>query len=185
MTTDSFIFFSGLAFIVGGSAATIGWVYFAFFDPTRTHSQGKAWIAFNFLVIFGGLFVTLGLPGFYLRISEQIGVISFIGLTIMFVGMVIPYVAVQSVETTTAPNIPARMRLLVTIGAPSLMIGLLITSGIILASGLYPVWIPIGLIISVLLGVLSRVTAIPRVLSHGIFPGIYTAILALLGIYSL
>ncbi len=123
--------------MLGGLSATLGWVLFVIFDPEHVRTTGKRWLVLNLMIIFGGISMTLGLPGLYLAMSPQAGLIHWIGLGIMFVGLVIPYASVHAVETTTSPDVPTGMRNLVSIGAPSLFVGSLITAALLYTSGVY------------------------------------------------
>jgi membrane protein YdbS with pleckstrin-like domain len=124
----------------------------------------------------------MGLPGFYLSMSGRTGAWSWLGLVILFFGIAIPYIAVQSVETASAPNRPPFMDLLVSIGAPTLFVGSLLTAIVIYSSGVYPRWTAVALVIAILLGLLARVARIPPVLSRGgLFSAYYTLIIAIHG----
>jgi hypothetical protein len=185
MTPENFVRFSGLVLMLGGLSATLAWILFVIFDPEHVQTTGRQWMVLNFMAIFGGIFMAMGLPGLYLAMSERVGTIAWLGLAIMFVGIVIPYVAVQAVETTTSPNVPAGMRTLVSIGAPSLFVGSLITGALLYTYGVYPKWVAVGLIIAVLLGLLAVVRPLPAVLARGgLFPAIYTAFIMIIGYFT-
>jgi hypothetical protein len=181
-TPENFIRFSGLALMIGGLLATGGWILFSIFDPRHVNVTAPTWRIFNLLVIFGGVFMAMGLPGFYLSTGRS-GPLFYAGLVIMFIGFVFPYIAVQSIETATHPDRPPIFfEVFVAIGAPSIAIGILLTALVIYTSGVYPRWIAIALVVAVLLGVLANFVRLPAVLVRGsLFSAFYTLLMAILG----
>jgi hypothetical protein len=183
---DQFIRFSGWALLIGGALATIGWILFSILDPRHVNTTVPTYPILNLIVILGGVFMAMGLPGFYLSMSGRTGAWSWAGLVILFFGIAIPYIAVQSVETAAAPNRPPFMDLLVSIGAPTLFVGSLLTAIVIYSSGVYPRWIAVALVIAILLGLLAQVVRFPPVLSRGgLFSAFYSLIIAILGYLTL
>jgi len=184
--TENFIRFSGFSLMLGGCLATLGWILFAISDPVYIDSDGIQWIVFNFLIIFGGVFIAQGLPGFYLSQSHRTGTLGLIALVILFIGIAIPYIAVHSIETATSPDIPPIMRLLVSVGAPGIIIGVLFTGIITYTAGIYPRrWVAAALITLVLLGLIRQMYSIPPTLERGIFPAVFAGIVAITGFYML
>jgi hypothetical protein len=184
LKTENFIRFSGFSLMVGGYMATLGWILFAIFDPVYIDSDGIQWIVFNFLIIFGGVFIAQGLPGFYLSQSHRTGTPGLIALVILFIGIAIPYIAVHSIETATSPDIPPIMRLLVSVGAPGIIIGVLFTGIITYTAGIYPRrWVAAALIILVVLGLITHMFSIPPMFERGIFPAVFTGIVGIIGFY--
>jgi hypothetical protein len=185
MTSINFINYSGLFLLLGGGLATLGWLLFSFIDPTHTRTAEPSWMVFNLLVIFGGVFMALGLPGFYLAQSERIGTFGLIAFIIFFIGIVIPYIAVQSIETATSPNIPPRMFTFVSVGAPSLFLGALLVGALTFTAGVYPRWLAGALIFAVLLGLLTRLVPLPPIVARGgLISAYFTAVMGLIGFFT-
>jgi hypothetical protein len=185
MTTENFIHYSGLFLMLGGVLATLGWLLFSFFDPNHIRTAEPTWMVFNLLVIFGGVFMALGLPGFYLAQSERIGTFGLIAFVIFFIGIVIPYIAVHSIETATSPNVPQRLFTFVSVGAPSLFLGALLVGILTYTAGVYPRWLAVGLIVAVILGLLTRLVPLPPVIARGgLISAFFTAVIALIGYFT-
>lgn len=185
MTSINFINYSGLFLLVGGGFATLGWLLFSFFDPNHIRTAEPTWMVFNLLVIFGGVFMALGLPGFYLAQSERIGTFGLIAFVIFFIGIVIPYIAVQSIETATSPNVPQRMFAFVSVGAPSLFLGALLVGVLTYTAGVYPRWLAGALIFAVLLGLLTRLVPLPPIVARGgLISAFFTAVIGLIGFFT-
>jgi hypothetical protein len=185
MTSINFINYSGLFLLLGGGLATLGWLLFSFFDPTHTRTSKPSWMIFNLLVIFGGVFMALGLPGFYLAQSERIGPFGLIAFIIFFIGIVIPYIAVHAIETATSPNVPKRVFTFVSVGAPSLFIGSLLVGALTFYAGVYPRWLAGALIFAVLLVMLMRVVPLPPIVARGgLISAFFTAVIALIGFFT-
>jgi hypothetical protein len=185
MTSVNFVNTSGLFLLLGGGLATLGWLLFSFFDPTHTRTAEPTWMVFNLLVIFGGVFMAFGLPGFYLAQSERIGTFGLIAFIIFFIGIVIPYIAVQSIETATSPNVPQRMFAFVSVGAPSLFLGALLVGILTYTAGVYPRWLAAALILAILLGLLTRLVALPPIIARGgLISAYFTAVMAVIGFYT-
>lgn len=184
MKTENFIRFSGFSLMVGGYMATLGWILFAIFDPAYVDRDSIQWIVFNFLVIFGGVFIAQGLPGFYFSQSHRTGTPGLIALIILFIGITIPYIAVHSIETATSPHISPMMRVFVSVGAPSLILGVLLTGIITYTAGIYPRrWVAAALIILVLLRLITHMFSIPPMFERGIFPAVFAGIVGIIGFY--
>jgi len=170
--------------MTGGFLATLGWIMFTIYDPEHVATEGNQWIVFNFLIIFGGVFIAFGLPGFYLSQAHRVGIPGLIAIIVFFIGIVIPFVAVQSIETATSPDVPPNIRIFVSIGGPSLFLGVLLTGIITYFAGIYPRWLAAVLIISVLLGLLTRLFSLPPIFDRGgIIPAVFTAIVMIIGLY--
>jgi hypothetical protein len=138
MTIDNFLRLSGAALLLGGILASLGWLLlFAVFDPQQARSESPLWALGNFLVIFGGLFMLMGLPGFTLAQSEQSGWFGILAFVVLFIGLAIPYIAVQSIETASTPAVPARIMWFISIGAPSLFLGALLMGILIITAGIF------------------------------------------------
>jgi hypothetical protein len=182
MTIDNFLRLSGAALLLGGILASLGWLLlFAVFDPQQARSESPLWALGNFLVIFGGLFMLMGLPGFTLAQSEQSGWFGILAFVVLFIGLAIPYIAVQSIETASTPAVPARIMWFISIGAPSLFLGALLMGILIITAGIFPKWLGIALIAAVLLGLLTRLVPMPPVLYRALVPVVFTATMAAAG----
>jgi hypothetical protein len=75
----------GFSLLLGGLLATAGWLLFAVFDPEHKDYGGNRGYPLNYLVIAGGFFVALDLPGFYLRQASQAGIWGLIGFLLLFI----------------------------------------------------------------------------------------------------
>jgi hypothetical protein len=184
VASANFIHYSGIILMIGGGLATLGWLLFAIFNPNHTRTSEGTWMAFNLLVVFGGAFMAMGLPGFYFAQSEQTGIVGFLVFIIFFIGIAVPYIAVQSIETSTTPNVPPAMRVLVSIGGPSLFIGALFMGILTYTAGVFPKWLAAALILSVILGLLTRLRIFPPLWSRGLIPAVFTTVLALIGFFT-
>jgi hypothetical protein len=183
MTYEKLIWLSGIALIIGGLLATVGWLLFAYFDPTHIAYQERFWLPFNFLVIFGGFFMALGLPGLYASQARQSGVVGLVGFLVFFTGIVFAYVAVHSIETMTVPNVPPGMMIIVSFAAPSLLIGGLLTALTIWRAGVYPQWLAVALVVSGLLGLLTQFIPLPPWAARNVITVFYTLTMALIGMH--
>jgi hypothetical protein len=183
MTTDLLFRVSGAALMLGAALATLGWLLFVLLDPARKNMAGRQWTMLNFTIIFGGVFMAMGLPGFYASQADRAGWPGMAGFVLFFVGIAIPYVAVQAIETASAPEAPPTLRQLASIGAPSLFTGAFLTGLATLNAGIYPRWLAAALILAVLLGLLTRLVRLPPVLNRGAIPAFFTAVVGVIGFY--
>lgn len=183
ITMDDLYRLSGLSLGLGGLLATVGWLSFAVIDPGHQDYKRAHWLPLNFLIIAGGVFMAMGLPGFYLWQSSHAGIWGLIGFAVLFVGTVIPYIAVHSIETVTMPDVPAEMMHLVFIGAPSLLVGILITGVVIWVNEIYPQAVGAALILSAVLGPLTVIPSVPQLLRRNLIPAFYTSVIAWVGFW--
>ena len=183
MTDERLIWLSGISLILGGLLATAGWALFARFDPVHRAYTEPFWLPFNFLVIFGGFFIAMGLPGFYASQAQQSGLVGLAGFVIFFTGIVFAYIAVQSIQTMTIPNVPPAIRIIVSFAAPSLLVGGLLTAVAMWRAGVYPPWLAIALVFTGLLGLLSQFFQLPAWLGRNVFTALFTLTIALIGYY--
>jgi len=181
ITVELLFWLSGLSLVLGGALATAGWLLFALLDPAHRKTENDRWLVLNALIIAGGVFMALGLPGFYARQAEEAGIIGLLGFVILFIGIIIPYVAVHSIETVTAPNTAPRMRLWVAVGAPSVLFGILFTGVATWRADVYPQAAGVLLLVSALVGLFTTVVRVPPSLRRNVFPAALTIIMAWLG----
>ena len=179
LSTETLSWLSGFSLILGGLLATAGWLLFAVFDPAH---QRPGWLPLNALIIAGGVFMALGLPGFYARQATEIGLLGLIGFVLLFVGIVIPYIAVHSIETATAPNSPPRTIRWVQVGAPALLLGSVITGVTTWRADVYPAAAGILLLLSALFGLLTVVEKVPVLLRRNLAPTLFSMTIAWLGL---
>ena len=173
---------SGLSLLFGGILAAAGWLLFTLLDPYHKNYSDRLWLPLNFLIITGGVLMTLGLPGLYVSISKESGLLGLIGFVLLFVGLVIPYVAVQSIEAVSAPTFPENARLLVAIGAPSIFLGSTLTGLSLWRSEVYPPMAGIMLVLAALLGLLTVVDGVPAWIGRGgAASAVFTGVMATLG----
>lgn len=186
MLPNSVLDICSIAFALGGGLATIGWLLFAVLDPEHRQTGTPRWFRLNGMLIAAGVLMSMGLPGFYFRQAEAAGLLGIAAFAIMFVGLVVPYVAVQSIETATAPNIPPFMFRLVSIGAPSIWVCALLMAAVTLRAGVYPAGAGYFLLAGTLFGLLTiSPPPIPRWLARNVASTVFTAAVCYLGILSL
>jgi hypothetical protein len=181
MTTETLFWLSGLSLAAGGLMATTTWLVFALSATRRERHTSRSWLFLNGLVIAGGVLMALGLPGFYARQAAQSGVLGLIGFVILFTGLLVAYVGVHSVETMTMPAVPARMRLLVAVGAPSLFVGIIASGVVTWQAGVYPQAAAAALIVSAILGLLVQLLRVPDWLQYAV-SAVFTISMAWLGL---
>jgi hypothetical protein len=173
---------SGASMAVGGSLATAAFVFLAIVDPTRAGHAEPWWVPVNLALMFGGIFMALGLPGFHARQAVRTGWLGVAGIVLFFVGILVAYVAVQTLEAMTTPAVPAGIRTLAGIGAPSLFLGGVITAFVTLRAGIYPRAIGIALFMSMMLGLLTRLVEMPPWLGMAMMATVFTGTMACLGV---
>lgn len=178
---DRFLWWSGLFLLLGGGLATLAWLLFALLDPGHANTFGNQWWVLNGLAIAGGLFMGLGLPGLYVAQAERGGWLALLAMVILFIGIVLAYVGVQSVETATAPNVPASMMRLVGVAAPSAFVGGLLMALVLWRAGVFPLWTAVVLLLAILLGLLAEFVPLPQLVARNLISVPFTAVLAALG----
>lgn len=182
MGLGSLMVLSGASLVVGGLLGSAGFLLSAWFDPTNTGYQEWYWFPFNFLIIFGGFFITLGLPGFYAGHARESGIVGLAGFVTLFAGVAFAYLVVHSIQTTTMPSTPAGMRLIVSFAAPSLLIGTLLTAVAVWRAGVYTPWLAALLMIAILLGLVSAfVPAMPWGWRN-VISSVFTLTMAMIGV---
>jgi len=182
MTIELLFWLSGLSLVVGGVVTTAGWLLFALLAPAHQQTNDKQWLLLNGLIIAGGIFMVLGLPGFYVHQAEEAGILGLIGFVVFFIGILVPYVAVHSIETATAPNIPRRMRLWVLVGAPSLFFGMIIMGFTTWLAGIYPRAAGILLLLAALVSAFTMVRSVPPLLRRCLLPSSLSLMMAWFGL---
>jgi hypothetical protein len=182
VTAERLIWLSGLALLIGGLLATAGWLLFARFDPDHRAYAERFWLPFNFLVIGGGFFMVLGLPGFYAVQARQSGILGLAGFVIFFAGILFAYVAVHSIQTMTMPDVPPGMMIIVSFAAPSLLIGGLLTALATWRAGVYPWWLAMALIVAGALALLREWLPLPPWITRNLFSAVFTLVIAAIGV---
>jgi hypothetical protein len=168
MTSEELIWISGLSLSIGGFLTTTGWICFAIIDPSHRNYRQRYWFPLNSFIIAGGLFVSLGLPGLYVRQASEASVWGLIGFILLFPGLILSRLAVHSIETACIPNIPKMMMRLVLIAAPSLFSGILVPEIAIWKAEICPQSLGIFLIISAIVGLLTVIKGIPQWLGRNL-----------------
>jgi hypothetical protein len=168
MSAEKLFWLSGLSLILGGSMTFMAWILFAVFDPGHQFYQHPRWFPLNLLVIFGGLLMALGLPGFYVRQASETGIWGLLGFVLFFVGLVLSHIAVHSIETVTMPNVPATMMRFVFVAAPSIFLGIILTGILTWRSGVYPPSLGIAFILAALVGLLTVIPGVPQIISRNL-----------------
>lgn len=182
MEADRLIWLSGLALVDGGLLAAIGWLLFAAIDPSHEGYSERRWLPFNLLIIFGGMFMILGLPGFYIFQAEQAGLLGLLAFVLLSAGLMLSYIGVHSIETFSMPNVPASMMILVTIAVPCLILGGLLTGIVTWQAGVYPTWLALAILLSTALFLVMQVVPLPDWLGRNVIPAIFGAVVAAAGI---
>lgn len=174
MALELLLKLGGFSLIIGGCLTTAGWICFAILDPSHQHYQKRQWLPLNMLIISGGLLMSLGLSGFYFHQASEAGVGGLIGFILLFVGLVLSHLVVHSIETACMPNIPPMIRRFISIAAPSLFSGILITGISTWKAEIYPSFFAVFLIITALAGILTIIRGVPpwlgRNLASSFFP---------------
>jgi hypothetical protein len=181
-TAAQLVRLSGMSLAIGGLVATGAWVLHAVVDPTRGGYAEPWWIPLNLALSCGAILMALGLPGFHARQASWTGVLGLIGLVMLFVGLLLAYVGVQTLEAFSRPHIPSRIGILAGIAAPVFFLGILITSAVTWRAGIYPRAVAIALGVTAMLGLLTRLVIMPAWLGMNIIPALFTAAMAWLGI---
>jgi NADH:ubiquinone oxidoreductase subunit K len=175
MTADNLFWLSGLSLILGGFMTFIAWILFAIFDTGQQYYQHPRWFPLNLLVIFGCLLMALGLPGFYARQASETGIWGLLGFVLFFVGLVLSHIAVHSIETVTMPNVPTTMMRFVSVAAPSVFLGIIITGIVTWRSGIYPPSLGIAFILAALVGLLTVIPGLPQIISRNLASTLFPA----------
>jgi hypothetical protein len=181
VTSQRLLTLSGLSLSTGGLLATAGFLLSAWVDPAHTGYQEWHWLPFNFLVIVGGFFMILGLPGFYAAQARQSGLVGLAAFVILFAGIAFAYLVVHSIQTVTMPNTPPEMGLIVAFAAPSLLVGSLLTAVAIWRVGVYARWLAALLVIAIVLGIVSTVAPTPVWGWRHVISSAFTLTMAMLG----
>lgn len=173
MNTLELSWLSGLALVVGGLFATIGWIGFALLDPNHQDYQKPHWFPLNFFIIAGGLFMSLGSPGFYVQQAQEAGFWGLIGFVLLFLGLVLSHLAVHSIETTTTPHVPKSMLRFVAVAAPSLFLGVFITGIVTWIHDVYPQILGILITSSAIVGLLTVIHGVPQWLGRNMASSLF------------
>jgi hypothetical protein len=185
MELSRFFWTSGLALVIGGILYSAAWILFAAIDPEHNQYTGFWWRPLNFMVIVGSILIALGLPGFYAFQAEPAGWPGLIGVTMLFVGMLLAGVAGQAVETFTLPHlgqVPAEARIIFNVAGPLFFFGLIITGVVAWRAGVYPWLAGVALIVFALDGLVAKYVPRPLRLRWGM-AALYSAVIAWLGFF--
>jgi hypothetical protein len=173
---------SGISLTIGGAVATAAWLLHAVVDPERGGYAEPWWIPLNLSLSIGAILMALGLPGFHARQASATGVRGLIGLVLLFVGLLLAYVGVQTLEAFSRPDIPANIAILAGIAAPTFFLGIVITSVATWRAGVYPRSVAVALGVGAMLGLLTRIAAMPPWLEMNVMPAFFTAAMAWAGL---
>jgi len=125
--------------------------------------------------------MAMGLPGFHARQASNTGIPGLIGLILLFTGMLLAYVGVQTLEAFSRPQSPATFGFIVGIAGPTFFLGIVVTSVVTWRAGVYPRAIALALGMTAVLALLTRPIALPDWLTL-IVSALFTAVMAWLGI---
>jgi hypothetical protein len=171
---------SGLSLTTGGGIATAAWVFYAVVDPGRSGYAEPWWLPLNLALSWGAILMAMGLPGFHARQAARTGFAGTTGLVLLFSGMLLAYVGVQTLEAFSMPQIPPTFGFIVGIAGPTFFFGIVLTSLVTWRAGVYPRPIAAGLGLSALLALLTRTIALPDWLAL-LISALFTAVMAWLG----
>jgi hypothetical protein len=177
----SFQRLGGGSMVAGGALATAAWLFFAAVDPGRTGHAEAWWLPLNLSLALGGALIALGLAAAHARQAEATGALGAIGFVLFFVGLTLAYVGVQTLEALTRPNVPATIGVVAGIAAPSLFLGGVLTAIATWRAGIFPRGIAAALLVSMALGLLTRLVDMPPWLVH-VIPAVFTATMLWFGI---
>ena len=181
ITTGQLVRLSGISLMIGGTLATGAWVLHAIVDPARGGYAEPWWIPLNLALSCGGILMALGLPGFHASQASRSGALGLIGLVLLFAGLLLAYVGVQTLEAFSRPQIPPTIGILAGIAAPMFFLGIVITSVATWRAGVYPRVIAVALAVTAMLGLLTRLVELPAWLGMNILAALFTAAMAWLG----
>jgi hypothetical protein len=165
---------------VGGLLATTGFVWLGIVDPERT-GRAPGWYGINAMVMAGGGLIAIGLPG--VHAADAAGWLGAIGISVLMAGTMIAYLAVQGIEMVNH-GLPRQAVPLTFVALPCLAVGMVLTALVSLRLGAVPRALPIALLVSLALGVL---TLLPNLSSraNSFLPVLYTATFATWGLWLL
>jgi hypothetical protein len=172
---------SGISLAAGGFITTAAWIVHAILDPGRGGYAEPWWLPLNIALSFGAILMAMGLPGFHARHASKAGIPGLIGLVLLFSGMLLAYVGVQTLEAFSRPQIPATFGFIVGIAGPTFFLGIMITSVATWRAGVYPRAIAVALAITAFLALLARPIALPDWLAL-IVSALFTAVMMWLGV---
>ena len=95
---DHLFWLSGISLAAGGLLTTAAWIVHAVVDPSRSGYAEPWWLPLNLVLSFGAILMAMGLPGFHARQASKAGIPGLIGLILLFSGMLLAYVGVQTLE---------------------------------------------------------------------------------------
>jgi hypothetical protein len=171
---------SGFALASGGVITTAAWVFHAIVDPGRNGYTEAWWLPLNLALSWGAILMAMGLPGFHARQATRTGAPGMIGLVLLFSGMLLAYVGVQTLEAFSRPQIPATFGFIVGIAGPTFFLGIVVTSVVTWRAGVYPRPIAAALGLTAVLALLTRPMVLPGGLAL-ILSALFTAVMAWLG----
>jgi hypothetical protein len=178
---DHLLWLSGISLAAGGLITTAAWIVHAIVDPGRGGYAEPWWLPLNLALSFGAILMAMGLPGFHARQASKTGIPGLIGLVLLFSGLLLAYVGVQTLEAFSRPQIPATFGFIVGIAGPTFFLGIVITSVVTWRAGVYPRAIAVALGMTAILALLIRPIALPDWLAL-IVSALFTAVMAWLGI---
>lgn len=173
---------SGLSLAAGGTLATGAWVFYTIVDPGRGGYAEPWWIPLNLALSVGAILMAFGLPGFHVRQAARTGALGLLGVALFFTGMLLAYVGVQTLEAFSQPQVPSSIAIIAGIAAPIFFVGIVLTSVVTWRAGVYPRAAAAVLALSALLGLMTRLVALPDWLGMSLVPAVFTGAVAWLGI---
>jgi len=166
MSTKTLYQLSGLSLVLNALLLLIGLILHPV-DTGVTTVKDPLILASYLLGFFAVLFTLLGLPGVFLRQADRSALLGLLGMLFTFFGIAIldgthsvisfavlpilatsPATAAQLVSLDTAIQ-QGLLGTLVTVGAPMVLLGLLLLGIATLRAGIFPRWVGIVLIVVV------------------------------------
>jgi hypothetical protein len=171
-------YLSAASLLVGGMLATAGLTWLGIADPER-EGLASGRYAMNGLVMAGGALLAFGLPSIHAAQADQAGWVGAAAILVLFIGMVVAYLAVHGIETVNA-GLPRNAIPLTYLAVPCLFVGNLVTAIVSWRADVVPTALPSMLVVAILTGTLTLVRSIPpRV--NTLVPVVYTVTLTAWG----
>jgi hypothetical protein len=180
MTSRTLYRLSGVALLIGGMLAAIGYIIGSFISGHDSSAiTSPVTLASLLIVFFGSLLILLGLPGMYVRQAGRAGILGLLGFLFLSYVFLFDQVVQSFINATIAPELAAHPATLVfalsypPAMGPFLLAGMLtqilgpLLFGIaILRAGVFPRWTAWVLLATLPLGLVGFLPFLPDALSN-------------------